>query len=404
MAQDILPKGSGPAKGLRRSRWFLLPAAALLFSGILLAVHGYLADRLIWQPEWPGPVQQGLLVGLIVLCASLVLQPLAQRLLPLRLEAILAWPASLWMGTLFFLCLLLLASDLGIWLVEATGWLGSIDPVRLSRIRVATVVVILVPWVGWAIRQGTALPGVKRVEIELKRWPAGLDGLRLVQISDVHFSAIRGSGFASWLAGRIVGLEPDLIAVTGDLVDGDAARLAPELRPLEALRAPLGTYFVTGNHDHYSGADQWLVHFRELGMQVLRNEHRVLEAGGAEFVIAGVDDHNSRHLPGGYGEDLVGALAGVPESRPVLLLAHDPATFKAARQQSVDLQISGHTHGGQIWPFNYLVRLSVPFVAGLYRRDGASLYVSRGTGFWGPPMRFRSPAEITEIVLRAAAS
>ncbi|MFP6641491.1 MAG: metallophosphoesterase, partial [Myxococcota bacterium] len=258
------------------------------------------------------------------------------------------------------------------------------------------------PVTAWAIRQGVALPQVKRMEIELDRWPAGLDGLRVVQISDVHFSAIRGSGLARFLAHRVNDLDPDLIAVTGDLVDGNVETLGPELEPLASMRARLGVYFVTGNHDHYSGPDAWLARFRELGMQVLRNEHRLIDAGEGVFVIAGVDDHNAGRLPGSYGEDLEAAVAGVPEGCPVLLLAHDPATFRAAQHLPVDLQLSGHTHGGQIWPFEYLVRLAVPFVAGLYRRGPATLYVSRGTGFWGPPMRLRAPSEITEIRLRSA--
>jgi predicted MPP superfamily phosphohydrolase len=139
----------------------------------------------------------------------------------------------------------------------------------------------------------------------------------------------------------------------------------------------------------------------ELGIEVLRNEHRVLEARGERFVLAGVDDYRSRQMPGEGGEDLGAALAGVPEDLPVVLMAHDPTTFHRACERGVDLQLSGHTHGGQIWPFNYFVRVAMPWVAGLYRRGRAQVYVSRGTGFWGPPMRLGAPAEITEIVLRS---
>jgi predicted MPP superfamily phosphohydrolase len=161
---------------------------------------------------------------------------------------------------------------------------------------------------------------------------------------------------------------------------------------------------VTGNHDHYSGADSWAAQATRLGMQVLRNRRVTIEQDGLVFDLAGVDDHNARLVSGGTGEDLSRALAGRDAERALLLLAHDPSTFKQALRMDVDLQLSGHTHGGQIWPFTILVRLFIPFVAGLYERNGCQLYVSRGTGFWGPPMRLLAPAEITEIVLRAAAA
>ncbi|MCG8591894.1 MAG: metallophosphoesterase, partial [Proteobacteria bacterium] len=168
------------------------------------------------------------------------------------------------------------------------------------------------------------------------------------------------------------------------------------------LRARLGVFFVTGNHDHYSGARAWATLAGELGMRVLRNEHVEIGSGADAFALAGVDDHRAGLLPGDSGgEDLDAALAGIRPELPVILLAHDPSTFKRAHARGIALQLSGHTHGGQIWPFRYLVRLAIPFVAGLYRRANAWLYVSRGTGFWGPPMRLGAPAEITELTLRS---
>jgi len=168
------------------------------------------------------------------------------------------------------------------------------------------------------------------------------------------------------------------------------------------LRARHGVFFVTGNHDHYSGADTWVQRVRGLGFRVLRNERVTIEQDGAAFELAGVDDHRAGFESGSGGEDVDVALAGLPPERAVVLLAHDPATFKRAQGMGIDLQLSGHTHGGQIWPFRYFVRLAIPFVAGLYRRGAARLYVSCGTGFWGPPMRLFAPAEITEIRLWAA--
>ena len=250
---------------------------------------------------------------------------------------------------------------------------------------------------------GAARSALARIEIALARWPAALDGFRIVQISDVHIGPLLDGRFAATVAERVNALAPDLVAVTGDLVDGSVVRLAPHVEPFRAVRAKHGVFFVTGNHDFYSGADSWVAHVRSFGWQALRNEHVSIGDGAAGFDLAGVDDTHGRLIEAGAGEDVERALAGRDASRAVVLLAHDPATFHRASQRDVDLQLSGHTHGGQIWPFRYIVRLSVPWVVGLYRRGASALYVSRGTGFWGPPMRIAAPSEITEIVIRRAA-
>ena len=253
---------------------------------------------------------------------------------------------------------------------------------------------------------GVALAGAlrgpvhTRVEIPLERWPRALDGFRIVQISDIHIGPILGRAFAADLVRRCNALEPDVIAVTGDLADGSVQRLEQEVAPFAELRARHGVYFVTGNHDHYSGVRDWVARVRELGLRVLRNEHVTIERDGASFDLAGVDDHQGTFADG-WREDLPAALEGHDPARALVLLAHDPRTFKRSRSAGVDLQLSGHTHGGQIWPFHYLVRLSTRWVAGLYLEGPARIYVSRGTGFWGPPMRLRAPAEITEHVLRS---
>jgi predicted MPP superfamily phosphohydrolase len=375
-----------------------VPAVALIAS-VLVGAHWYLVRRLVVAPALPEPLATTLVVGIVALGATLVLQPIAERVGPAFVERLVVWPASLWMGTAFLLLTALLATDLVLLLLGATG---GIEPVTAARARATGVLALVAPTVWLALRNGLSLPAVERVEIELARWPAALDGFRIVQISDIHFGPILDERFAAWLRDRVNALAPDLIAITGDLVDGRVDRVGETVAPLAGLRAPHGRYFVTGNHDHYSGARSWAGRVAELGITVLRNEHAVVAARGERFVVAGVDDHRSRQMPGEGGEDLDAALASAEAGLPVVLLAHDPTTFHRASARGVDLQLSGHTHGGQIWPFRYLVRLAMPWVAGLYRRGDATLYVSRGTGFWGPPMRLGAPAEITEIVLRAA--
>jgi len=408
MAESMQAAEVGPSKGGNASRRharsdarriaMLLPVL-IVFLSVLVGGHWYLIRRLVLDPGLPEPLSAALVFGIGLMGSTLVLQPIAERTLPARTRRIVAWPASIWMGLAFLLLMALLLSEMLMLLVAASAQTDSVV-LLAARVRAAGIVGLVLPTALLALRQGLALPSVKRIELALARWPRALDGFRIVQISDIHFGSLRGADFARWLVEQVNRLSPDLVAITGDLVDGPVSRVLDDVTPLEKLRATHGAFFVTGNHDHYSGAGSWAERIAELGIRVLRNEHVTLLQCGARIEVAGVDDHQARRLPGEEGEDLDGALASVDPDRALILLAHDPSTFKQASKRGVDLQLSGHTHGGQLWPFNFFVKLVVPFVAGIYRRGAATLYVSRGTGFWGPPMRLRAPAEITEIVLR----
>jgi predicted MPP superfamily phosphohydrolase len=308
------------------------------------------------------------------------------------------------MGTAFLFLVALGAGDLLRFLAGNAAFAagGALpEPVASARAQAASALGIVGVAGALALYSGLRPPRLARVEIPLRDWPRALDGFRIAQISDIHIGPLLDRRFSRHLTERVNALAPDLICVTGDLVDGSARLLADEVEPFAALRARHGAYFVTGNHDHYSNARDWVDVVTKLGMVPLRNRHVVIRHEGASFTLAGVDDHR-----GGFNddqrEDLAAALAGRDPALTVVLLAHDPATFKGASRSGVALQLSGHTHGGQIWPFRYLVRLATPFVAGRYARNGSELYVSRGTGFWGPPMRLFAPAEITELTLRSA--
>jgi hypothetical protein len=385
-------------------RALLTAVFLLVVLGVVAGLHLYLAAGLVEAAGLGDTGRRLALAGLALLGASLVAAPIAERTLPRPLARLLAWPAALWMGFAFLLATLLAVTDLGLWLGGSTAQAalaGVAGPqAEPGPARAAAVLGLAALLGALGLRSGLRPPAVRRVELRLARWPRALDGFRIVQISDLHLGTILGRRFAAELAARVNALRPDLVAVTGDLVDGSVARVADEVAPLAELRAPHGVYFVTGNHDHYSGADAWAAQARALGWRVLRNEHVGIGEDEAGFDLAGVEDHHASLVSGTSREDLPAALAGRDPARPVILLAHDPTTFQQAARRGVDLQLSGHTHGGQIWPFTLLVRLAIPFVAGLYRRGGSLLYVSRGTGFWGPPMRLLAPAEITELVLR----
>jgi predicted MPP superfamily phosphohydrolase len=373
-------------------------------TGFVVWAHVYLAQRLILEPGLPEPWRTAALGVLIALGLTLVLQPIGERTLRPALGRWIAWPASLWMGFAFLALLALWVTDAALWAAGSTASaaVSGGEPGGAAGARAALVVGLAGVATLAGLRSALAPPRGVRVEIPLARWPRALDGFRIAQISDVHIGPILDRRFSRHLVERVEALDPDLVVVTGDLVDGGVELLREEVAPLEGLRGRHGVFFVTGNHDHYSGAAAWAARAGELGWQVLRNRRVEVEAEGAVFDLAGVDDHRGDLIGREGGEDLDAALAGRDAERACLLLAHDPSTFKRASRMGIDLQLSGHTHGGQIWPFHWFVRLAVPFVAGRYRRGDAELYVSRGTGFWGPPIRLFAPAEITEIVLRAA--
>jgi predicted MPP superfamily phosphohydrolase len=387
-------------------RWLFGIMLLLLVSSFLFLCHYYIALRLVFDPGLLPP-WRGLALGAIAaLGACVVAYPIAERAISPRLARVLVWPASLWMGVAFLLLMALFASDAALWLAGGVAEAAEAGaaPGGAAAIRAAGVLGLVLVAAAAGLRSGLRPPALRRVEIELPRWPAARDGYRIVQISDIHIGPLLGRDFAERLVERVNALAPDLVAVTGDLVDGRVERLASEVAPFAGLRGRDGVFFVTGNHDHYSGAADWVRAVGALGLRALRNQRVTIGEGTHAFDLVGVDDHRG-DLVGrdGGGEDLDAALAGREPGRPAVLLAHDPSTFKRAATLGIDLQISGHTHGGQIWPFSWFVRLAIPYVAGRYTRAGAQLYVSRGTGFWGPPMRLFAPAEITELVLRAPA-
>jgi hypothetical protein len=227
-----------------------------------------------------------------------------------------------------------------------------------------------------------------------------LHGFTIVQISDIHIGSTIKREYLAAIVDAVNDLEPDLIAVTGDLVDGSVGQLARHTAPMAGLAARHGAYFVTGNHEYYSGAGAWVAELRRLGLSVLLNEHVVLRHAGAAVVVAGVTDYGAHHFDAAHRSDPAAALAGAPTDAAVkVLLAHQPRSAFAAAPAGYHLQLSGHTHGGQFLPWNFFVRLQQPFTAGLHRLDALWVYVSRGTGYWGPPKRLGAPSEITRLRL-----
>ncbi|MFF9180563.1 metallophosphoesterase [Streptomyces misionensis] len=274
-----------------------------------------------------------------------------------------------------------------------------------DRARIVTWAVLGISAVllGWGYAEARRVPRVRRLDVQLPRLGAGLDGTRVVLVTDTHYGPLDRARWSARVCETVNALEADLVCHTGDIADGTAERRRAQAAPLATVRATRARVYVTGNHEYYSEAQGWVDLMDELGWEPLRNRHLLLERGGDTLVVAGVDDvtAESSGLPG-HRAHLAEALNGTDPDLPVLLLAHQPKFVDRAAAAGVDLQLSGHTHGGQIWPFHHLVRIDQPALAGLSRHgDRTLLYTSRGTGFWGPPFRVFAPSEITLLVLRS---
>ncbi|MFF9374224.1 metallophosphoesterase [Streptomyces griseoluteus] len=265
--------------------------------------------------------------------------------------------------------------------------------VFVSRVAGGTAAAVALGTTGWGTSGVLRGPRVKRLKVPLARLPRSAHGFRIAVVSDIHLGPVLGRDFARTVVGTINSTQPDMIAVVGDLVDGSVKNLGPAAAPLAGLESRLGTYFVTGNHEYFSGAAQWLDEVRTLGMRPLENARTELPY----FDLAGVNDLQGESE--GHGPDFRKALGDRDPSRACVLMAHQPVQIHQAVHYSVDLQLSGHTHGGQLWPGNLVAEAANPTVAGLDRYGDTQLYVSRGAGAWGPPTRVWAPSDITVIEL-----
>jgi len=366
----------------------LLP---LLFISSLL--HAYVGARI--APDLPGALWPGLFVGLVV--ASALLMPMGLLARSVRRQPLsdrLAWAGSLAMGLFSSLFVLTVVRDA----LLLVAWLASLDGVAgTTAVAVPLLALAITLW-GFVNARRTA--AVVTVDVPIADLPAALHGFTIAQISDIHVGPTIKRPYLRRIVEAVNALGADMVAVTGDLVDGSVRDLGVHVAPLAGLASRHGTFFVTGNHEYYSGAPAWVAELRRLGLRVLMNEHVVLEHGAASLVVAGVTDHSAHHFDPAQRSDPAAAMAGAPAHALVrVLLAHQPRSAELAEQAGFHLQLSGHTHGGQFLPWNLFVPLQQPFTAGLHRLRSLWVYTSRGTGYWGPPKRFGAPSEITHLRL-----
>ncbi|MCK6507184.1 metallophosphoesterase [Myxococcota bacterium] len=386
----------------------------VIFLGVLMTlasgVTGWLAWRLVGVLDLPAP-WHGLGLAAVVGWMGLVL---AGMVLPRLLgkgpgSDALARVAFANLGLLSFVLTGVVLRDLA-WLswdffsgipalAAGAGAAGLDQALRASTVAIVGGSLGLVA-LGW--RNARVTPAVRTVEVPLPGLPAALDGFTIAQLSDVHVGPTIEADWLSPVVLRVNDLRADLVVITGDLVDGSVADLARHVAPLATLESRHGTFFVTGNHEYYSGAPQWVAHLATLGVRPLMNEHVLLRHGEGRLLLAGVPDHDAARILPAHAPDVGRALAGAPARDATVLLAHQPRSARLAQGHGVDLQLSGHTHGGQLWPWMHLVWLQQPMVAGLQKLGDLLVYTSRGTGYWGPPVRIGAPSEISRLVLRSA--
>jgi hypothetical protein len=422
--------------------------ALLGFATVVLAavslLHGYLWWRLVRSTTRPGRLRRALTWLTVLLAVLPVAAVLTRRELSLEAQAPLAWVGFTWLGVAFYAFLALLVLE-PVRLVlrlrerrraparEAARQAEPVpvggpapepapqpgpaadpapdappDPSRrlfIARSLAVTAGVAALGTAGAGAYWANSAPVVRRVPVTLPRLDPALDGLRVVTFSDGHLSATYGGRRFERLVETVNAQRPDVVAIVGDLVDGELDELREEVAPLADLVSEQGVFFVTGNHEYFVDTTAWLRHLPTLGVEVLRNERVPITRGGASVDLAGIDDRTaaSSGVPG-HGADLDAALDGRDDATPVVLLAHQPVQVEQARAAGVDLQLSGHTHGGQLWPFDYAIRLDQPAVEGLSRHGDTQLYVTAGAGYWGPPMRVGARPEVTVVELRAAGS
>jgi hypothetical protein len=393
---------------------------------VLAAGAGYLWWRLIRGTTTRGLTRRWLTVVAAALTLAPIVADALNMYLPPAVATPLEWIAYTWLALLLYLAFATVAMEPIRFVLlrreramasRVPGGTGAgsgaaveeqvVDPSRRLLIGRAMAVAaggLAVGAVGTGAWQANSEPMVRRIPITMTRLDPAFDGFRIVLISDVHLSSTYGGAQFRRVIDQINRQRPDIVAIVGDLVDGDLDELGEDASMLADLVTDQGVFFVTGNHEYYVDTENWMQYLPTLGVRVLRNERIALRRSQAQLDLAGIDDRTAAGSGvAGHGADLDAALAGRDETVPVVVLAHQPAQVAQAVAAGVDLQLSGHTHGAQMWPFEYLIALDQPLLAGLGQFGDTQLFVTPGTGYWGPSVRLGSRPEISVIELRSPA-
>ncbi len=387
-------------------KWIVFVTVITLLMG---SGHLYLYRKMVRNSGLSRGLQRASQIAILIILLGF---PLSRWLNRNGIDTVVFTPLFLWIGLAFFLTLYFFAADVFLIFYRVTLYVRNrLRPSQMSKVQLDDPVrrqFIHRSLAAGGLFSSTSIhafgyqeafdPKIVKIEVPILNLPLEFERFRIAQITDLHVGPIIKRDFVEKVVDLVNETKPNMVALTGDFVDGSVTDLQHDVEPLGKIRCPEGIYFVTGNHEFYSDADPWCDHFSKMGFQVLRNEMRTLKRSEASLQIAGIEDWSSSDL--GVGPDLNEALKERDPRYPTILLAHQPKGFEEASLLGVDLQISGHTHGGQIWPLPYVVPLFMPYVRGLHRLGSSHIYVSCGTGFWGPLMRLGAPSEITLLELR----
>ncbi len=374
---------------------------------VLSLMYGYIGWRMITPAAFGFPVNL-ILWAIVAICLALPFLPVILRLR--NAEGvwidILAWVGYLSFGFFTLLFAFLFSKDIIMLLISGVHKLiqvfnhntATVNPERrllLTNALNLGVLGVTGALMGYGMYQAMRKPDIVEITVPIENLTDDLNGFKIVQITDIHASHTIKRRFIQTVVDQVNGLKPDLVALTGDLVDGSVEQLRDDVAPLADLKAPYGLYFVTGNHDYYSGIQQWLAETARLGFTILINEHKLIERGEGRLLLAGVTDFSGGQFSPDHISDPLKAMAGAPGSHAKILLAHQPKSIFKAAEAGFDYVISGHTHGGQYFPYHFLGALTQPYISGFHNYNGTNIYVSRGTGYWGPPLRIGAKSEIT---------
>lgn len=378
----------------------------LIISAIFLMLNGYVALHVLHH--WPVARQHQYLVWLVTaIFAALQLTPFFSHIFLFQkneqqankiLAAVQNWVPYLVFG--IFSCLIVYTFAEQI--ISLVWQLVSPpdDPEQFGFNLLIALGVVTLSTVTVGVWQAISGPKIVKIDVPLNGLPPNFDGFKIAQISDLHAGATIGNGYVEKVVQMVNGLQADLIVLTGDIMEGKVEDLQAELRTLSKLQAPFGRYLITGNHEYYWGIQGWIDAFKKTCLKVLLNEHVTLNQEDQELILAGVTDYSTMHLSSDHACNPAQALQNVASDKVKILLAHQPVTYRLAQEGGADLMLSGHTHGGQYFPFNLFIGLFQKYATGLNRYKNMLIYVNKGTGYWGPPLRTFVPSEITLLTLR----
>ncbi len=373
------------------------------FSTVLLIVYSYVGCRLLWTLDISSYYKTLLFVLLVILyCLLIITFAFYFNKIENNFTRIIAWLGYTGLGTVTLLFFLQIGVDLLLSLKTLIVRKNHFDPQRRAFIGLSLKGIVgSLGAIGtaWGLYNAVKTPIIKKVEIPITDLPKSLQGLRMAQISDLHVGSMIGKDFIAKVVEKIDKINPDILFFTGDAADGSVASYGSHLEALGRIKPRYGKFFVTGNHEYYSDMNGWLRLIENLGFKILINESQNVIINGSTVMITGIPDRGGKYFSDFHKTDMEKAICGMPNPDLKILLAHQPRDVEYAVKYNFHLQLSGHTHGGQYFPFSVLVKMAHPFLKGLHKRKNTWVYINQGTGYWGPPMRIGTEPEITEIIL-----